>query len=447
MSQLLSSLSLGWKLLPSTSAKPIQQSSCITSNTNQPWERIDTADKVLVDELLDMYWQGVKREVGHILLTLRKWQQQEYKSTTLPDEQDNFIHGFDTFIDQVSESGRDFAARYETRRENWKKGVRLNHFEALLEYSRDIQADRKSTALKTAVRSTLDCRKHSQVTERRARMLLQSAGLLDIDKLIEYRPPEELLAFWKRPAIPQLSLLYLDDSAMPIFTPLRCQVCRATIRGCIFQSVNKNIGEVICETCYRENHHGSQNYFKAYKNSILESSIDPKTSRRICHCIPVSRIDANGYSKALFPVDDDDKHRGKGQTGTVTCGLLNLNTLVAEAKFQGMLVKSDEHVTIHDRKLFDEAQERERKEMIARLENQRKKANRKKTALKPVQEKSMVDPKDRVAEAGTTTALQEGDIDDDIPFFVKKYVDAYPFGNVHMALGFGPLVIENGVEQ
>jgi hypothetical protein len=59
-----------------------------------------------------MYWNGVKREIAYILLTLRKWQQPEYASMILGDETDDFIHGFDTFVDQVSENARDFAARY-----------------------------------------------------------------------------------------------------------------------------------------------------------------------------------------------------------------------------------------------------------------------------------------------------------------------------------------------
>jgi soluble cytochrome b562 len=61
-----------------------------------------------------MYWNGVKRELAHILLTLRKWQQPKYASTILSDETDDFIHGFDTFIDQVSETAREFADRYGT---------------------------------------------------------------------------------------------------------------------------------------------------------------------------------------------------------------------------------------------------------------------------------------------------------------------------------------------
>lgn len=57
-----------------------------------------------------MYWNGVKRELAHILLTLRKWQQPEYAFKILSDGRDDFIHGFDTFIDQVSETSREFAA-------------------------------------------------------------------------------------------------------------------------------------------------------------------------------------------------------------------------------------------------------------------------------------------------------------------------------------------------
>ena len=37
--------------------------------------------------------------------------------------------------------------------------------------------------------------------------------------------------------------------------------------------------------------------------------------------------------------------------------------------------------------------------------------------------------------------------DKDIPFFFRKYTEKYPFGNVHMALRVGPLLVENGVAQ
>ena len=41
----------------------------------------------------------------------------------------------------------------------------------------------------------------------------------------------------------------------------------------------------------------------------------------------------------------------------------------------------------------------------------------------------------------------ESEADEDIPLFFRQFTEKYPFGNVHMALRVGPLVIENGVSQ
>ena len=41
------------------------------------------------------------------------------------------------------------------------------------------------------------------IWRRRARLLLQSAGWLDMDKFIQHRPPLEEVGFWKRPTPPQ----------------------------------------------------------------------------------------------------------------------------------------------------------------------------------------------------------------------------------------------------
>jgi hypothetical protein len=43
--------------------------------------------------------------------------------------------------------------------------------------------------------------------------------------------------------------------------------------------------------------------------------------------------------------------------------------------------------------------------------------------------------------------LEENEADEDVPFFMRKFTNRYPFGNVHMALRIGPLIIENGVDQ
>ena len=44
-------------------------------------------------------------------------------------------------------------------------------------------------------------------------------------------------------------------------------------------------------------------------------------------------------------------------------------------------------------------------------------------------------------------AAMEALADEDIPLFFRQYTQQYPYGNVHMALPVGPLVIENGVAQ
>ena len=59
-----------------------------------------------------MYWDGVKREVEVILITLRAWQESDDGWKEPEEAIDDFIHGFDTFIDQVSQESRAFASHY-----------------------------------------------------------------------------------------------------------------------------------------------------------------------------------------------------------------------------------------------------------------------------------------------------------------------------------------------
>ena len=68
-------------------------------------------------------------------------------------------------------------------------------------------------------------------------------------------------------------------------------------------------------------------------------------------------------------------------------------------------------------------------------------------SLNTVNEKSLVDPRQRIAEGGNTEAFEENEADEDVPFFMSKFANRFPVGNVHMALRVGPLIIENGVEQ
>jgi len=101
----------GLRNRPTTSST---SSNNITNAPNIPWIEIGDAESHLLQELRNLYWDGVKRELEVILLTLKQWQESEYASVMLEDETDRFVHGFDTFIDQVSQESRAFAVRYGT---------------------------------------------------------------------------------------------------------------------------------------------------------------------------------------------------------------------------------------------------------------------------------------------------------------------------------------------
>ena len=97
-----------------TSLTKSAHSENITPAPSIPWQLVGPARDHLLDRLNKLYWDGVKVELEVIIRTLRTWQQPHYKSVVLVDESDDFVHGFDTFIDQVSQKSRAFATRYGT---------------------------------------------------------------------------------------------------------------------------------------------------------------------------------------------------------------------------------------------------------------------------------------------------------------------------------------------
>ena len=95
-----------------SSSQCLSASDHITPAPDLPWLQIGSAQDHLLIYLEDMYWQGVRRDLEVMILTLKKWQQPPCDPVILDDEQDDFIYGFDTFIDQVSERSREFATQY-----------------------------------------------------------------------------------------------------------------------------------------------------------------------------------------------------------------------------------------------------------------------------------------------------------------------------------------------
>jgi Na+-translocating ferredoxin:NAD+ oxidoreductase RnfC subunit len=124
----------------------------------------------------------------------------------------------------------------------------------------------------------------------------------------------------------------------------------------------------------------------------------------------------------------------------VECGLLKLGEIVAEAKYDGMrtMTIQKKRKNKNKRNLADER--REDKQRVETMKQ--KQAQRPKT----ITQQSQHAP-ERAAMSGTAVAVEEAEADEDIPFFLRRYTEKYPFGNVHMALRIGPAVIENGVAQ
>jgi hypothetical protein len=217
-------------------------------------------------------------------------------------------------------------------------------------------AQKKADDLKRSVRACL--RQHQRkesLVERRARMLLQSAGFLDVDKLIEHRPPLGRFAFWNRPPMPQLSLAAFNGAWVPEFAPLRCAACCDVVRGSMFESqatiqrrraqltapetVHQANAEVLCEACFHAANPRRGAYVTRYKHCILHDSIAGAPSRAICHCSTVQRIDSAGRSRSLLLLCGDDKHRQH-------CGLLRLTDSLAQAKYEGMLLPMEKGVDL-----------------------------------------------------------------------------------------------------
>ncbi len=76
------------------------------------WAEIGAAQDVLLLELQAMFWDGVQRELKEIIRTLREWRGEELKDIVLEDEKNENIYGFETFIDQVIDSSREFSVQY-----------------------------------------------------------------------------------------------------------------------------------------------------------------------------------------------------------------------------------------------------------------------------------------------------------------------------------------------
>ena len=201
----------------------------------------------------------------------------------------------------------------------------------------------------------------------------------------------------------------------------------------------------MCEDCYRAYYHGKGSHVKAYKHCILAKTVNPAASRNICRCSTVPHFDASGRSRSLFPVGKEEKHLDVGGTGSIQCGLLKLPELVALAKYDGMQTMLGKRSKPGKAKQLK--MEKKKDVKIEQERDATKVTESRRFQLKKITSFSLVDAKQRTATSSATTVFEEAEADRDIPLFFRKYTEKYPFGNVHMALRVGPLLIENGVAQ
>lgn len=202
---------------------------------------------------------------------------------------------------------------------------------------------------------------------------------------------------------------------------------------------------IVCEDCYRHHCLDKNTYIKAYKHSVLAGSITPEVSTKICHCKKVAHYDKDGRALSLYPVDKKARHLDVGGVGTIQCSLLKLGESVALAKYNGL--QTIVGVKKPRRQSKVEPKYMPRKSQESSKGEQQTKVSGWKAKIVMVNGNSLHDPENRSAASSTTSVAMEAQADQDIPLFFRRFTEKYPFGNVHMGLRVGPLVIENGVSQ
>lgn len=216
-----------------------------------------------------------------------------------------------------------------------------------------------------------------------------------------------------------VSVDHFESNGTPNFIPSRCAICQDILRGILFACSRADCAEKkhplhtddrICETCFRSGKHPQEHLVKIYKHCILDESITPKISQDLCKCSTVPRTDPDGDYAALYPIDRDAKHR-TNINRFVKCRLFLLPGLVANAKYQVLESSMESRKGKETRRLGD----------VRNMNND-----------KPLY--------------GLDAALDEV-LDADIALPFRRYANKFPFGNTHISIMIGPLIIENGVPQ
>jgi hypothetical protein len=187
-----------------------------------------------------------------------------------------------------------------------------------------------------------------------------------------------------------------------------------------------------------------------YKHCCLPDVILPKIASSICKCTGVESI---RKIDALFPVDQNHAHEE-------SCGLLLLWQDIAIAKAQSILTPINRQKL--KKRLVSGLAATEAPDKNIRLKKMLPAQSAERAGLRssvpavrsqqPSTNSSSVDnisEEKRLNRSVLKNAMGNASIihkrDKDTPALMRPVVDRLAFGNTHMALTFGPLVMENGV--
>ncbi|KAH3169398.1 hypothetical protein KXW84_003918 [Aspergillus fumigatus] len=255
--------------LPVTSASP----------DGPAWTEVGNAADHLPAELESLYWTGVNKELDCIVSTLRRWQQPHFQHIQ-PDADNTLVNGFDTFVADVVPQSAQTPPQLPSH-----ASTELN-VKGRLVRSAQVRA-MELAAAKTRTKVNVDVHKRllqrpveTDAAKRRARLLLQAAGFLDIEKTIEHSPAAKTPS----PLTPQLRMTKKGFKGCPVISTLPCSRCKRVIRGSMYQATGGST-QTICEDCYWEHHYGDPAYIKQYKHSIasqVDELMSKHTSCRSC---------------------------------------------------------------------------------------------------------------------------------------------------------------------
>lgn len=253
-----------------------------------------------------------------------------------------------------------------------------------------------------------------------------------------------------------MALAKFDRVGMPQFKVQRCLQpgCDAPIVASYFTYTGSDKPSVVCETCYRLHHYGSEGYTKTYKHVLCNDVITAEVAKRICRCSDVKKFDGLGKGVALYPHDKTVKHIESKRLG-IACGIPQLNESEARAKYDGLQsVSSASIVSGASASRLADVVSKMTKSSPAANSNEKGRAS---LAQKPkrlsllsrkapaAESDEALVPEDKTSKA--PRVITDPASDPYVPSFFHRFADPNGLGHTQMSLRLGPVVFEIGASK